>query len=279
MVVSGYFFYPSVSKMTFSQYANKKFKRLYLPSLVWGVFQAILIGTGKLFKGKTLDIYYFSELVVTGMWFLTVLFILCMIGALINTITKKRIYLLWGVAYLVIYILPCEVFMGNELKFLTPFFILGIWVRNKGWSGIPHKMGIICMGIYILCSCYYSFSDSYYQMSGNPLTLIFFISTLFRTLCGTVGVISSVYLCRYIFKFEFIKKYFIRIGMVSLPIYVLHQKFLMPTSLVSFESFSSFNCYLIPMVVSLLIIESSLLLYKYIKSPMLKLYLFGEIKE
>lgn len=89
MVVSGYFFYPSVSKMTFSQYANKKFKRLYLPSLVWGVFQAILIGTGKLFKGKTLDIYYFSELVVTGMWFLTVLFILCMIGALINTITKK----------------------------------------------------------------------------------------------------------------------------------------------------------------------------------------------
>ncbi len=265
--------------MTFSQYAIKKFKRLYLPSLVWGVFQAVLIGVGKFLKGKTLDIYYFSELIVTGMWFSTVLFILCMIGALINNIYKSRIYMLWGIAYLVIYILPCGVFMSNELKFLTPFFILGILARNKGWVEISYKIGIICILIFVLCSCYYSFSDSYYQMSGNPLTKKFFISTLFRTLCGILGIISSVYLSRYIFKIEFVKKYFIRIGMLSLPIYVLHQKFLMPARSASLVSFSSFDCFIIPLIISLLIIESSLLLYKLIKSPILKLYMFGEINK
>lgn len=46
MMVSGYFFLPSLKKTNLKEYVIKRFLRLYLPSLFWGIFQAIMIGGG-----------------------------------------------------------------------------------------------------------------------------------------------------------------------------------------------------------------------------------------
>lgn len=52
MLVSGYFFYPSVLKTNCSFFIKKCFVHLYLPSLVWGVFSCLLIGGGKYWKTR-----------------------------------------------------------------------------------------------------------------------------------------------------------------------------------------------------------------------------------
>lgn len=47
MLISGYFFYPSVLRADLQSFMKKRFMHLYLPSLMWGVFSCFLIGGGK----------------------------------------------------------------------------------------------------------------------------------------------------------------------------------------------------------------------------------------
>ena len=44
MIVSGKFFLSSVSKSSISDFLRKRFMRLYIPSLMWGLFNVILLG-------------------------------------------------------------------------------------------------------------------------------------------------------------------------------------------------------------------------------------------
>lgn len=44
--ISGYFFYPSVKKLSLKDFIIKKFIHLYLPSLFWGLFNILLMGGG-----------------------------------------------------------------------------------------------------------------------------------------------------------------------------------------------------------------------------------------
>lgn len=107
MVVSGYFFYPSVTRRACGEFIRGKFVHLYLPSLCWGVFSALLIGGNKIMKGKELDPEYFVVLITTGLWFLTVLFMLSVTGALIERFFKgKAVAAAWVVAYAVVYVTP-----------------------------------------------------------------------------------------------------------------------------------------------------------------------------
>ena len=107
MVVSGYFFYPSVTRHKCWEFIRGKFIHLYLPSLCWGVFSAVLIGANKIMKHKELDPEYFFGLITTGLWFLTVLFFLSVIGALIEKRFKgQAVAVAWFVVYATIYITP-----------------------------------------------------------------------------------------------------------------------------------------------------------------------------
>lgn len=82
MAISGKFFLSSVSKVSCSTFIKKKFVRLYLPSLCLGIINAIILSGGKYMAHHEIDIPYSLNLVFTGMWFLTVLFIFNVIGAL-----------------------------------------------------------------------------------------------------------------------------------------------------------------------------------------------------
>lgn len=44
MLISGYFFYPSVKKTDYNHFIKKRFIHLYLPSLMWGLFSCFILG-------------------------------------------------------------------------------------------------------------------------------------------------------------------------------------------------------------------------------------------
>lgn len=277
MLVSGYFYYPSVTKMPFRSYIYKKFKHLYLPSLVWGSFLALLIGGGKMLLRKQLELMPLTEIVFTGMWFLTVLFVLHVVGALIEKTIPLYKYIGWLIAYLIVYAIPCDIFMSRELKFMLPFFVFGIIWKESKVAKFPHYLGLICIAIYLTCLSKFTFEDTYYSMSGNVFTTDFITSLAYTIISGIVGCIAIIYQCQFIIRFETMNKLLIRLGCLTLPIYVLHQFLLKPFT---FIHWNDIMLSLIPsgisLLISFMIIEGSIAIYRTIKAPILKLCLFGE---
>ena len=103
-------------------------------------------------------------------------------------------------------------------------------------------------------------------------------STILRLAGGLSGIISVVWLVRLLYGFcvRYIKpleSVVVYIGTVTLPIYVLHQKFLIPLRFLPFELPLSIRLTLLPLIIVALSIVFYLLLSKV---RLLRMILFGE---
>ena len=76
VAICGFFFARSVKKYDFRLLVSRKFFQLMIPSLFWGLFNVIMIGSQKILTQKPIEVTYFVDLIFTGMWFLTELFII-----------------------------------------------------------------------------------------------------------------------------------------------------------------------------------------------------------
>lgn len=192
MLISGYFFYPSVKKTDYNHFIKKRFIHLYLPSLMWGLFSCFIIGGSKLFSSQYIDFKYFINLTLTGAWYLTLLFILQIIGAMIERFYAQYKYIAWSVIYLIIYIAP-QLWMMRELKYLTPFFIIAIALRKYDWSKCSYKIGILFLLIFIVTMKVYTFEHSMYRMSDNIFTIDYHLSAFIRFIAGLSGSICVIW--------------------------------------------------------------------------------------
>ena len=123
-------------------------------------------------NSKPFELIYFADLIFMGMWFLTVLFVLSVVGAVIYKVAPDYHILFWSVTYIAVYFVPCGIFLGNELKFLMPFFVLGIFSSHIQWERMSPWLGAISLVIFAWCSIYYRFDDSYY-ISFNEQIILF----------------------------------------------------------------------------------------------------------
>ena len=60
---------------------------------MWGLFSCFIIGGSKLFSSQYIDFKYFINLTLTGAWYLTLLFILQIIGAMIERFYAQYKYI------------------------------------------------------------------------------------------------------------------------------------------------------------------------------------------
>ena len=278
MAISGYFFYPSVEKVNVKDYIIKKFFRLYLPSLVWGTIGAFIMILFKMYTSKSIDGFYILHLVFVGLWFLTTLFILQVIGALIHKCFYKLPYVLlcWLLVWLIVCFTP-NVFVLKYVEAMLPFFVLGfVWKRMK--NDIPVFVGLISIIVFYVVSRFFFWSDTMYSMDVDCFSFSYLKSTILRLVAGLSGIISVLWLVRLLYRFcvRYIKTLegvVVYIGTVTLPIYALHQKFLIPLRFLPFELPLSIRLTLLPLIIVALSIVFYLLLSKV---RLLRMILFGE---
>lgn len=272
IAISGYFFYPSIAKNTFMGNLKKKFKHLYLPSLCWGIIGACMMLAFKIITHKEIDVSYFVYLVFTGMWFLTALFLLSVIGAILYEYLRKYFYTAWFFVFTILYFIP-SAWMINEIKFLLPFFVMAIFCSKWNWQSVPVWLFVLSFILFFVAVNIYDWSFTLYSMGDmHILTWEFLYKTIVRLIGGISGIVCMLYLNKYIVRIKYLNASLLYIGGVTLPIYVLHQKFLMSSTILNYHT----NNLFIICMVSVIIILLSILSYKILRHKFFRKYLFGE---
>lgn len=273
MVISGYFFYPSIKKYSFGENLKRKFRHLYVPSLSWGIIGSCAMFVFKIINHKEIDINYFVCSVFTGMWFLTTLFILSTIGAFFYEYLRKYFFRAWIFLFLVLYFIP-NTWMVNEVKFLLPFFVLAIFFRNYDWQHVPFWLFVLSVIFWGGTSYVYDWGFTLYTMDQTEiLTWEYLYKTIIRIVGGLSGIICILYLFRFIKNIKCLNNLLLYVGGVTLPIYVLHQNFLLIPILLNYSTENK----VVIFVMSLLIIGISILCYKILRHKFFRSYLFGEL--
>ena len=274
IAVSGYFFLPSVSKYSLKDNIKRKFLRLYLPSFSWGLVSVLIFLSYKLISHKELEMLYFINLLFTGMWFLTALFLISIIGIFIQNYYSKYKYWAWSIVYIVINFLPSYATF-NQLKYLIPYFVLAMYFSKCDWKQCPLWLFGISLYIFILLLNIYTFDYSLYKMGGqNVLSFEYYWKSLIRFLSGMAGIICSLYICKWIYQLKKMNYWLIYIGTLTLPIYVLHQYFLFIQKISTYQNSSIiFN-----LLLSIIIILLSIFSYKILSNRYIRIFFFGENK-
>ena len=271
--ISGFFFYSSLKKYSFAEIIRKKFNHLYLPSLCWGIIGTGVIFCFKIVAGKELVLSYFISSVFTGMWFLTALFILSTIGAVLYFFMRKYFFLIWCLIFGIIYFIE-NVWMINEIKFLLPFFVIAIFFRNTNLQKLPFWLFLISAILYIGSIKIYNWDFTLYSMGkSNIYSWEYLYMTGVRIIGGLSGIICSIFLCKYISQISRLNDILCYIGKMTLPIYVIHQKFLLLPKILKYHT----DNWSMIFASTILILGLSILLYKLMKYRIIRKYLFGEI--
>lgn len=273
MAVSGYFFLNSVDKVDTITFLKNKFRHLMLPSLTIGAINCLIIGGGKLLIDSSVDVLYLAYLFFTGLWFLNVLFFLSVVGCLFRKFLRNKMYLGWILLMGVLYFCP-GVCLVNEIKYLSPFFVGAIALRRLNWENIPIWMTVISVICFCILFTKFDFSMSMYRMSDETLTYNYLYETVFRLLIGAFGCIVALSICIFIPSAGYLGKGLMYIGVMTLPIYVLHQEMLMWNIIVGIQI-----CHIVPILfITILIVLLSIMVYKIMKKSLIvALLLFGEI--
>ena len=276
MCVSGYFFHPPVKEQSCWLFLRKKFEHLYLPSLCWGAFSVVLLGGNKWVQHKPMEWGYLCGVLFTGMWFLTVLFMLSVLGALIHRQAHgARAACLWAVAFALLHFTPPTKYFVclNELKFMLPFFVMGIYSKRFSWRGCRWWLFSLSALVFAyLLLRVYTFDFSVYSMGRDVLSLDYQVKALVRLLAGVSGIVCSAWLCKWLLRCGPLSTWLSGLGTLTLPIYVLHQKFLMPVGLLHLQS----GNLLLSLVASLVVMLLSVWVYRLLRHRYVRLLFFGE---
>lgn len=139
-VISGYCY---SLKTNYKDYLVKKFKRLMIPYLVFGVFDIIpryllsfMVNRPRKIVESLINILFYGG----EYWFLYVLFIIFVIYPLINDAVENRIYLsimLIPLSMIISkWISSFDLFQINKVAYYLSFFVVGWIIRKKLGKGI-----------------------------------------------------------------------------------------------------------------------------------------------
>ena len=223
-----------------------------------------------------MDVLYLANLLFTGMWFLTALYVLTVLGCIIYKSCKGGAcyYAMWLAVYMILCLLP-DVWVVNNVEFLLPFYVVGIMTRKIKWNQLPLLLFPIGFCVYFLSFLHYDFDCSMYAMGSIELGVNYVLLSIFRIICGISGIIVSIMIVKVAVRFSLLRNAMILLGTVTLPIYVLHQKTLMLNTFIFFKSYLiSFH-----VIFAVCLTFATFLLYVILsKSKILSLLLFGENK-
>lgn len=273
IAISGFFFVKSADKNTIGTLIKKRFVGIMLPSLTMGVIDVLLIGGGKLLKHNPFDVLYFIDILFIGLWFLTVLFILTVIGiVLYKKLKGLNYYIGWLVVWLFFYIMP-DVWVFNQIEFLLPFYVLGIIGRNVKWEKMNVGISVLALIGYCICFSIYKFDDTMYAMGSDCFSLNYFYGTSLRLFGGISGILCSLAFISCLSKLSKSVSKVAAVGAMTLPIYVLHQKFLIINKAMHLHT----DNHVLMILIALMLILITIGTYKILhRNKYLALLFFGE---
>ena len=277
IAVSGYFFTKSAEKYQFAVLIRKRFVQIMLPSLTMGCLDCLRYGGGRLLKHIEVDSTVLIKMLTDGLWFLTVLFVLTVIGATIHKCCKEsfvKYYIVWGLVWTIFYFLP-DFWVFNQIEFLMPFYVLGIAFRNVDFSKIRVLPVLIAAVVFVVCLAHFNFDATVYNMSSDCLSQQYLKYTGLRLAGGVSGIVVSLYICKWINKIPApALRFLAHIGTITLPIYVLHQKFLLINIFIL--KFTIENTLCLMLITGALLILTILTYNILRKNKYVALFLFGE---
>lgn len=226
-------------------------------------------------KHEIIGCGYSLELISTGLWFLVVLFILTMIGKfLFDKYDGIKHYLAWLVIWCLFYALP-DVWIFNEVEYLLPFFVGGIFCRNINLQKTKWIGTAISFCVFIVCLHYFSFDKAMYNMGDNIFSKQYIEDTLLRLACGWSGIALSLYMVRALLGWFKNINWIAKVGMMTLPIYVLHQKIIMANRILKIQS----DNILVEIVIAIVVMVLTIVIYNVLhKNKFIAFALFGENK-
>lgn len=274
VAICGFFFARSVKKYDFRLLVSRKFFQLMIPSLFWGLFNVIMIGSQKILTQKPIEVTYFVDLIFTGMWFLTALFIIECVCAFLYHFCRGYSYIAVCILYCILYVSP-QFWMRNELLFLLPFFVGAMALGDVKWISCPWWLAAVALIVFVGCLQIYTFDYSMYRMDSDIYSLSYHKKNAIRLLGGGAGIILSVYLCKWLSMLNRLR-WLALIGTITLPIYVLHQKFLMPLRAIEW-TVDSYYIYIVAILLSVVITLLSIVFYKlFHRIKLCRILMFGE---
>ena len=240
MLISGYLFYYSAKKRSLKELVFSRAYSFGIPLFVWGclprLLSYIIAFANKKQQINLLSILkavYHIFMGFTSIWFLWSVLVISVIMAFAEK-SKTRdkstqaIIILFGVIFILL--LP-----GSENNlFMYPYFILGYYLHSSNflkWKKVLW-MRVICIALFAIMLCFYS-KECYIYTTGLWITNpnVFNVRQLgidmFRYVIGVVGAISMLILsekvCNSGVLSKRIKEYIVKIGMISLQIYILQR--------------------------------------------------------
>lgn len=224
-------------------------------------------------KHESVDVLYFTDILFTGLWFLTVLFVLTVIGiVLYKKLKGYGFYIGWLVVWLFFYVMP-DVWVLNQIEFLLPFYVFGIIGRNIKWEKLNIGISVIALIGYCACFTLFTFDDTMYSMGSDCFSLIYICKTSLRLASGIFGILCSLAFVGCLLKFSSRVSKVAAAGAMTLPIYVLHQKFLIANKVIHLQT----DNYILVVLIAFILILMTIGIYKILHiNKYCALLLFGE---
>ena len=233
MLISGYFFYFTISQKSFSQILKGKVFSLVIPIIAYALiikFYDYLIGQydGQRFCYNFLRFTFFNY----HLWFLWSVFLNTIIVAIVHKFNDS--YITYIAIGLIMLLIP-DYRLHAVYTFVYPFFVLG-YLANKfqiteRYGHNPKILFAICI-LFLTLIVFYD-KESYVYTSGQcinrPNGIHFFVLDLYRFATGITGCVFILAVIKWWFKTSRIKSHhasnitmwFTVIGSYSMGIYCL----------------------------------------------------------
>lgn len=201
MLISGYLFYFSIQKHSFSYNLKTRFTSLLVPIIVWQTIW-ILLGVSNNHKDES-TLFVFNSYLNT-LWFITSVFINSLIVLYCHKVTKDSL-LIYGVIFLISLLIP-NYYGYNLYVFMYPYFLCAYLVNNIGnikkaliKTYIKNKTILLfCLLVLfsILLSYYdindYAYTSGTFIIRNHMLSLTQIKIDIFRWLIGLIGSLCVI---------------------------------------------------------------------------------------
>ena len=278
MFVSGYFLRKNLQAVPFWEWQKQKARQLFLPSVINSIVFSLLIYFTICQGWSDLKPIWYHE----ALWYLNTLFAFVVVARIIAICRNSSVrVLLWIVFY------GCTFFLnfypiGMYLKFMLPFFLLGISYRKLTNFKPSLQYYILVPGTLLAVWVFpmWNFSHSIYMLPYAPLDpeniqhFLILYANGFAGICATMLLINTIYPLLVSKKslVPFVKTA-TWVGTVTLPIYVVQTHFFVVREVV--DGFS--QNFVLQCATALALIPFCWGIYRAISfSSILKLLFFGE---
>lgn len=285
MLVSGYLFYFSVQRHSFTENVKRKIASLFVPILIWNVLISLIdLFRSELSKDPWTWFKLYCNEVLGQLWFLWAVLICSIIVALVNRFLRDNI----GV-YILIFIstffIP-DILNLNLYKFMYVFFVIGYFFNKyKGLNLLRlKKFPLIIIAItvlYIIMMFFYKKDFIIYVTGCNILNksnmLYQVYINFYRIVVALLGCSVVIYLIYLLSKYirGVSEKILLFIGKNTMGIYII--SYLIDVYMLTQITFglSGYN-FLLAIIETIVVIIVTLFLIMLIKKiKVLNMLLFG----